>query len=591
MQTEIYCTGTLLAAVQNLRLFNDCKHFVDMPLKYNPETVLKNWESFVSTTNGEFTPEILANFVKANFNDPGCELEECQPDGYNDDIGAFASIRDPNYRQWAHELHRKWPSLCRRVSKEVLSDPERFSLLSVPNPFIIPGGRFREIYYWDTFFVIKGLLASGMFGMSRGMIENMGHLIDHYGFIPNGNRVYYLNRSQPPLLTWSLYAYYKATNDLEFVKTALVWLEKEMAFFLVNKTVQRPEWKAPLFRYHVIAVGPRPESYREDLESVEYLPNMHEKCRYWGDIAAAAESGRDFSSRWFSSEGPFAGKMSSIRTSQLLPVDLNAIICGNLSYMAEMYDAVGQVENAVRLRDSYAAMRDTMHEVFWDEDEGCWFDYDLVQNDRIKIYSDTNFYPLYTRCAHDGFDAKRIIEYLVRNGAMEFPGGIPSSFVNSGEQWDWPNGWAPNIWILINGLRFYGQEETAKTIASKWISKNYKMWLMTGKMFEKYNVVTGCCKVGAGGGEYELQEGFGWTNGVILDLLIIYNNELTWAADYDQTTVADCFCCTIPEPLTKQPLRDGETVIEENIFRLKKLSCGNNEAATLVVNSSTHVQA
>lgn len=354
-------------------------------------------------------------------------------------------ITDPSYRQWAKDLHLKWPTLCRRVSQKVLSDPERFSLLAVPNPFVVPGGRFREIYYWDSFFIIKGLLQSGMFSTARGMIENMGHLITHYGFIPNGNRVYYLNRSQPPLLTWALHAYYQATNDIEFVKTALVWLEKEMAFFTANKTVQRPEWKAPLFRYHVIAAGPRPESYREDLESVEHVADLLEKCRLWGDIAAAAESGRDFSSRWFNMEGPMAGQMGSTRTSQLLPVDLNAIICGNLRMFAELYDAVGQKEDAARAHEQFRAMNDTIHNVLWDEGEGCWLDYDLVRDCRLKIFQDTNFYPLYTGCTHDGFDAKRIADYLTRAGVMDFPGGIPSSLITTGQQWDYPNGWVTRL--------------------------------------------------------------------------------------------------------------------------------------------------
>uniref|UniRef100_A0A914DHT7 Trehalase n=1 Tax=Acrobeloides nanus TaxID=290746 RepID=A0A914DHT7_9BILA len=591
MRTEIYCTGTLLAAVQNSHLFNDCKHFVDMALKHDPETVLKNWESLVTSTNGEFTTEILANFVDENFDEPGCELEECQPDDFNEEIDNFTSITDPNYRKWAHDLHKKWPTLCRRVSQKVLSDPERFSLLAVPNPFVVPGGRFREIYYWDTFFIVKGLLASGMFSTARGMIENMGHLIMHYGFIPNGNRVYYLNRSQPPLLTWALHAYYQATNDLEFVKMALVWLEKEMAFFMANKTVQRPEWKYPLFRYHVIAAGPRPESYREDLESAEHVPDLLEKCRLWGDIAAAAESGRDFSTRWFGSDGPMAGQMGSTRTSQLLPVDLNAIICGNLRFFAELYDAVGENDAAARYREQFSAMRDTMHDVLWDEEAGCWFDYDLVHDCRINLYADTNFYPLYAGCTHDGFDAKRIAEYLAHVGVMEFPGGIPSSLVTSGQQWDFPNGWAPNTWVLINGLRAYGQEELAKTIADKWVRKNYFMWLNSGKMFEKYNVATKCCKVDAGGGEYELQEGFGWTNGVILDLLMIYKDELAWTAN-DPTTVPDCLCCRghLPTDVAAVP-EVVEPIIEEAILRSRKLSCAAQEASSILVHSAPQAQA
>lgn len=292
---------------------------------------------------------------------------------------------------------------------------------------------------------------------------------------------------------------------------------------------------------------------------------MLEKCRIWGDIAAAAESGRDFSVRWFGSEGPMAGQMGSTRTSQILPVDLNAIICGNLRLMAEMYDAIGESEIAARFQEEFAAMCDTIHEVLWDEEEGCWFDYDLLHDRHEKIFYDTNFYPLYTGCTHDGFDAKRVAEYLSRCGAMEFPGGLPSSLIPSGQQWDFPNGWAPNTWILIKGLRAYGQEELAKVIADKWIRKNYFMWAHSGKkMFEKYNVAAKCAKAYGGGGEYEIQEGFGWTNGVVLDLLMVYKDELNWDAT-DENVVPDCLCCRVP---TEMPVVE----MVEPMYRDRKTS-------------------
>lgn len=148
------------------------------------------------------------------------------------------------------------------MADKVLTSPDRYSLIALPKPFVVPGGRFREMYYWDSFFTIKGLIASGMFGTVRGMIENMGHLIDQYGFVPNGNRIYYLNRSQPPLLTWCLNAYFEKTHDVDFLRAAMPWLEKEMEFFTQNKKYSRPDWESHLFRYHVKSEGPRPESYR-----------------------------------------------------------------------------------------------------------------------------------------------------------------------------------------------------------------------------------------------------------------------------------------------------------------------------------------
>lgn len=575
MRDQIYCSGSLLAAVQGSKLFGDCKHFVDMPLKTNAENTLAAWDILLgSVENAQIDLTSLSNFVQEHFEQPGGELEDHQPTDFNAEE-QFDNITDPSFRSWAQELHRKWPTLCRRVSEKVLSDPNRYSLIALPKPFVVPGGRFREMYYWDSFFTIKGLLASGMFATVRGMIENMGHLIDMYGFIPNGNRIYYLNRSQPPLLTWCVHAYYLATKDVEFVRTSMTWLEKEMKFFTTNKKFSRPDWKSYLFRYHVVAQGPRPESYREDVESAEHIQDLLEKCRLWGDIAAAAESGRDFSARWFENnpEAPMAGKMGSTRTSSILPVDLNSIICGNLKIFAEFYSLLGDEQASRHSMEQYELMRDTIHKIFWNEELGCWFDWDIITQKHLDIYYDTNFFPLFTACTHDGFEGKKVVDYLAKAGVLAFPGGLPSSLITSGQQWDFPNAWAPTTWVIINGLRSAGQTDLARTIAEKWIKKNYVMWKNNGgRMYEKYNVASGCFRNAGGvGGEYEVQEGFGWTNGVILDLLKTYHSEMNWnitdGVENNSTNASEqCECCrAAPKVVVVDPLvllAAVETVIQ-----------------------------
>ena len=469
-------------------------------------------------------------------------------------VKSFANIADESYRLWAQDLHKKWPTLCRRVAEKVQSNPQQYSLIPVPNPFVVPGGRFREMYYWDSFFTIKGLLASQMFSTVRGMIENMGHLIENFGYVPNGNRIYYLNRSQPPLLTWCVDAYYEQTGDLEFVRRSITWLEKEMEFFTNNRRIHKNDWKAHLFRYHVVAGGPRPESYREDVESAEHISDAPEKLRLWGDIMAAAESGRDFSARWFHTVGPQAGKMGSTRTSSILPIDLNSIICGNLRIFAKFYNLLGMPEAAAKSHEQFMIMRESIHQIFWNEEMGCWFDYDLVTEQHVSTYFDTNFFPLFAECVHEGFDAQKIRTYLEKAGVLTFPGGIPTSLIASGQQWDFPNAWAPTTWVIIQGLRKVGMNDIAKIIAEKWIRKNYVMWHYSGgRMFEKYNVATQCNKSSGGGGEYELQEGFGWTNGVILDLLMTYGKELQWEEPHPAAS-PDCECCPPAEEMSKKPI-------------------------------------
>ncbi|EJW81809.1 trehalase, partial [Wuchereria bancrofti] len=510
---EIYCGGSLLEAVQKANIFHDCKHFVDMPLKIDAESTLHDWHELIES--GQIDDNSLRHFVESHFDEPGGELDTCEPSDFDPEYNKFESINSPSYRQWAKELHRKWPTLCRKVSDRVIADPEKFSLIPLPKPFVVPGGRFREMYYWDSFFTIKGLLASGMHDTVRGMIENMGSLIERFGYVPNGNRVYYLNRSQPPLLTWCLSAYYEATGDKKFVFTGARWFEREFEFFQKHKSIQLPGVTSLLYRYHVVAVGPRPESYREDVESAHHIDDVLEKQRLWGDIAAAAESGRDFSSRWFSQDGPVAGKMGSTRTSSILPVDLNAIICGNLRLMANLYEVINDISNAEQCREQFKSMKQAIHQVFWNEEYGCWFDYDIIHGCHVNLYMDTNFFPLFSGCTHDDFDAQKIVTYMTNMGVLAFPGGLPSSLIASGQQWDFPNAWAPTTWVVIQGLRSTGQHELARQIAEKWIKRNYSMWLVSGgRMFEKYNVASQNYNTAGVGGEYEVQEGFGWTNGV-----------------------------------------------------------------------------
>lgn len=532
MMKEIYCSGSLLETVQKANIFHDCKHFVDMPLKVDPESTLHDWQELIAS--GQIDENSLRLFISNHFDEPGGELDNCEPSDFDPEYGKFESINSPSYRQWAKELHRKWPTLCRKVSERVIAYPEKFSLIPLPKPFVVPGGRFREMYYWDSFFTIKGLLASGMYNTVRGMIENMGSLIERFGYVPNGNRVYYLNRSQPPLLTWCLSAYYEATSDKEFVFTGARWFEREFEFFQKQRSIQLPGVTSPLYRYHVVALGPRPESYREDVESAHHIEDVLEKQRLWGDIAAAAESGRDFSSRWFARDGPVAGKMGSTRTSSILPVDLNAIICGNLRLMANLYEVIEDTSKAEQCRQQFRSMKEAIHQVFWNEECGCWFDYDIINSCHVNIYMDTNFFPLFTGCTHDDFDPQKIVSYMTSVGVLAFPGGLPSSLIASGQQWDFPNAWAPTTWVIIQGLRSTGQHEVARQIAEKWIKRNYGMWLVSGgRMFEKYNVASQTYNMAGGGGEYEVQEGFGWTNGVILDLLLTYGPDLNFKSDND----------------------------------------------------------
>uniref|UniRef100_A0AAF5I366 Trehalase n=2 Tax=Strongyloides stercoralis TaxID=6248 RepID=A0AAF5I366_STRER len=541
MRFNIYCAGTLLEFVQKFRLFKDCKHFVDMPLKYDADIVIKKWTNLLDSCEGKVDKLQVEKFVIENFDEPGNELEEYMPQDYNIGPDNLKQISDSHYRHWALDLHDRWPTLCRQVKQNVKDNKDRYSIIPLPKPFIVPGGRFREMYYWDSFFTIKGLLASKMYKTVRDMIDNMGYMIEEYGFIPNGNRIYYLNRSQPPLLSWCIDAYIKETGDYDFIRTSLPWIEKELQFFKTYKTVKLDEWKSYLYRYHVNVDSPRPESYREDIETSEDCETLKCKQILWGELAAAAESGRDFSSRWFANVNSVMGNIKSIRTSHVLPVDLNAILLKNLSIAEEYCIYVGEHEKSEKYRNEKEELKEMIQKILWNDDLGCWFDFDMDKEHQILTYYDTNFFPLVTGINLDEHNQEKIASYITTVGILKYPGGIPTSLQVSGEQWDFPNAWAPTTWILIEGLNKIGLQELAKYIADKWLRKNYTVYRdADGKMFEKYNVTTGCALNIAGGGEYIVQEGFGWTNGVVLDLLMKYKNDAKYIDDEKQCN--NCIC-------------------------------------------------
>uniref|UniRef100_A0A5S6QXN0 Trehalase n=1 Tax=Trichuris muris TaxID=70415 RepID=A0A5S6QXN0_TRIMR len=527
---DIFCHGPLLDAVQRARLFKDSKYFVDMSLRHDPLVIL---ESFIAVRN-KSDPEELRRFVDANFDRPGSELEPCTPTDWTPVPKSFDVIKDPHYRFWAHTINQKWLVLCRMVKKEVHKNPDHYSLIAVKRPFIVPGGRFLEYYYWDTYWILKGLLASGMYTTAKDMILNLASMVERFGFVPNGGRIYYLNRSQPPFLTACVYDYYNATKDLGLVQFALPLLEKEYQFWVRERTVpfkNGDDEPIRLYQYKAKADRPRSESYREDMEITENLPDQKARQQLWDDITSACESGWDFTSRWFGSSGPYRNTLRSIRTTRVVPVDLNAFMCANDHMLSKMYEAVGDAEMADEHRRNYETSKQVMKKIFWDPDDNIWYDVDLETGKRAPTYYPSNAVPLYSQCFNDSEDelGEMVSKYLEKTGVLNVPYGLPSSLLWTDEQWDRPNGWAPIQHMIIEGLRRSTNadvQETAFQIAKKWLELNYRVFLRTGgKMFEKYNVENGYSP--GGGGEYDVQEGFGWTNGVVLDLLITYGDRLS----------------------------------------------------------------
>ncbi|GAA6099605.1 trehalase, partial [Tachysurus ichikawai] len=338
--SEIYCTGELLRQVQLAKLFDDNKAFVDMKLIAAPDIVLDAFSTLIQKfPNGTIPPSDLQVFVNTYFENSGKEFETWSPPDWHDKPKLLSKISDPKLRNWAEQLHGLWKSLGRKVSNDVRDNPQMYSLIYCPNPGIVPGGRFTEFYYWDSYWVINGLILSEMMETARGMIKNFLHMVERYGFVPNGGRIYYERRSQPPFLPLMVESYYEATKDIEFLRKALPLLENEYSFWMQNRSVvvEVNAVKHVMNRYYVQVGQPRPESYAQDAELAEGLPAEAQEM-LWAELKAAAESGWDFSSRWYINNfGQKSGSFRDTRTNSIVPVELNALICRNERVLATFH--------------------------------------------------------------------------------------------------------------------------------------------------------------------------------------------------------------------------------------------------------------
>ncbi|XP_063167565.1 trehalase isoform X2 [Candoia aspera] len=539
--SHIYCTGELLRQVQQARLFQDDKHFVDMPLKSNPDVVLKQfWELVNATPGGVLSKPQLARFVEAHFLPPGQELESWTPPDWTDryssnwkSIPLLKKISDEKLQSWARALNAKWKQLGRRMNPDIKVAPWRYSAIYVPNPLVVPGGRFREYYYWDSFWVVAGLLLSNMAATAQGLIQNFLHLVSKFGHVPNGGRVYYERRSQPPLLTLMMESYLSHTNNTEFLRENIHLLEAEYCFWQVQRVVNISSGgkQYSLNHYNVQVGEPRPESYMKD---VELAMGLDEEARQglWAELKSAAESGWDFSSRWFlPGPPPLQATLQDTRVSAIVPVDLNAILCKVEQLLATFYRVLGNSERAGRFQAAWKQRVAALTAVLWNDDAGVWLDYNLLRQRHNRAFYPSNLSPLWAECGADPPRVERALRYLEESSALSYANGLPTSLARTGQQWDLPNAWAPLQHMVIAGLAKSPSphaQELAFSLAQRWLQMNLAVYEKHQGMFEKYDV-EGDGRPGSGG-EYPVQEGFGWTNGVVLQLLDLYGERLAAAS-------------------------------------------------------------
>jgi alpha,alpha-trehalase len=521
----------LFTAVQTNHVFGDSKTFVDCAPRAEPADILAAYRAESGQSGFD-----LEAFVRRHFD----VIEQPHSD--------YVSV--PGQPIAAH-IDDLWPVLTRHPA----AHPPRSSLLQLPHAYLVPGGRFREIYYWDSYFSMLGLIAEHQVPLIRNQVENFAYLIDTYGHVPNGNRSYYLSRSQPPV--FALMVELAGRRGVLDEAGCLPQLRKEHAFWMAgsdgladgqaNRRVVRLPGGALLNRYWDERDTPREESWIEDVTTAQCCGR--DPAEVYRHIRAACESGWDFSTRWLRSppvrteqrsrehvRAGTAPSLASICTTDILPVDLNALVYKLETKIAALSKQSGDTATAADFSERAKARKAAMTAIFWDDAQGAYFDYDWRFGQRRDCLTAACVTPLFVGAAEPAH--AQALAATVAN-RMLAPGGLSTTECGSDQQWDRPNGWAALQWMAVRGFADHGCHELSRTISHRWLATVAALYEREGKLVEKYALrrLEHEDTRGGHGGEYPLQDGFGWTNGVTAALL----------AEHPQHTAHGCTAhCAAP---------------------------------------------
>lgn len=479
----------LFTNVQLAGIFKDSKTFVDLVPKKDASTLEAKY-----LLDREKEGFELKAFVLNNFEDRSMKALEFETD---------------TSRTMYEHITYMWDNLTRGPD-EVIPHSSRIAL---PHKYVVPGGRFQEIYYWDSYFTLEGLLADDRYDLAKNMVDNFAFLIDTIGFIPNGTRNYYKTRSQPPFFSLMVDAI--SRNDEKVLEAYLPQLIKEYGFWMneienrnvdeINRHVVKIEQSTLLNRYWDSGSTPRPEAYKEDLHLATELETDSLKKQLYTNLRSAAASGWDFSSRWYGENDTFG----STETTAILPIDLNCLLYFMENKIAEGYFIQGDQSHGKLFNDKAVKRGEAIQKYFWNPQSGLFHDFNFKKKAITQELTLAGTFPLYFKLATNE-QAEQVKDVIMTRFLKE--GGLVTTLNHSGQQWDAPNGWAPLQWIAVKGLLNYGYEKEAVEVMNRWLALNEKVYKNTGRMMEKYNVED--LSLLSGGGEYETQDGFGWTNGV-----------------------------------------------------------------------------
>lgn len=489
--------GELFGEVQQNRIYDDGKTFVDLVPRARMRSIQQEYKLAREDPNFD-----LREFVSRHFYEfaPHKEKENFKTDPH---------------RTVSEHIHLLWDVLERR------NRLNRGSLIALPYAYIVPGGRFSEQFYWDSYFIMLGLAADHRWKMIEGMMKNYAFMIRKFGFIPTANRTYFLSRSQPPFFSHMVRLLASHKGRTRTFAEYLPYMLREYRFWMKGRLkLAKAEHKAYarvvqlpngmyLNRYYDNKTTPRPESLTEDIETAKNKPDR-ESDRLYLHLRAGAESGWDFSSRWFINPQD----IGTIHTADIVPVDLNCLLYQLESTIAESYRLIKNPLLARKFQNLADRRAKAIQTYCWDDRQQFFVDYNFHHAQPTGQLSLAAVFPLYARIA-----TKQQADAVAKRLERDFlkTGGLVATLTTNGQQWDAPNGWAPLQWVAIEGLRNYGYHDLANEIKRRWVKVNMKVFTEKHKLIEKYSVES--TNGLGGGGEYPLQDGFGWTNGVLAALL------------------------------------------------------------------------
>ena len=451
------------------------------------------------------------------------------------------------------------PEVIQHPGQTDVSAIKQHGLLYLPNSYVVPGGRFNEMYGWDSYFIIVGLVRDGRLDLARGMVENFFFEIENYGTVLNANRTYYLTRSQPPFLTSMISLVYEAQKAAGHDDKA--WLNRAYAIAAKDyeNWVHDPHLAGStgLSRYFDYGDGPAPESVQDEtgvyrrvagyfvahpefsgsylvgkegsrtqkaagsayaLQVCDVPTNSDAKtaCDPAGSVSLSAdyykgdrsmrESGFDISFRF----GPYGAA-----THHFAPICLNSLLYKTEKDLQEIAKQLGKHDEAQKWGERAEQRKKLINQYLWDQERGLFFDYNFETGIRSTYDYAASFYPLWAGLASPE-QAKAVAGNLK---IFERPGGVAMSPYETGGQWDYPYGWAPLQLITVDGLRRYGFNADADRVSYEFLSTVAANFKREGTIREKYDVATRSSEAHVTAGYQINVVGFGWTNGVYLQLL------------------------------------------------------------------------